>query len=440
MFDFLNLVGLVVILQQMALPAVAMVLPSSSQKLRAPQTMSQFTHSFRHSSTPTSELKGEPWIRVRIGNYFNGGRTQGQEVVCREGQILVGNSKYKGDQVVLDTSKTTGNLWAGRRYLGEFWVATQVSSSPAKRGASVKGCALINRVPLETYLASVLEAEFSSKWSSSAVDAQVIAARSYAIRRILDQKGRKDSLWDVEQTVKDQVYNGIGAVEASVLTNVSLAQAAVRRTRGRILVTEKGSSQKSLSPLRALYHSTCGGRTSDPKSTWRKEVRGIQPVVCGECESSPKARWRVELSEAEVLNALGAMPRPDRVQSLSITPLRRRIQGLEVLERSSDGRALVLEMRTKDENGKSLRPFKFLASEFRAKVGTTRLPSTWFEFSGEFWDPKIQQSRWILKGSGYGHGLGLCQWGAKTLGEKGATANEILVKYYPQARVEITYD
>lgn len=439
MLDLFALAGLLVTFALKVNPVLAMVPPSPALKSGNPLPLRQSSDLSRYSFGLGAQGSEEPWIRVRLGNYLGGARANGQEVVCREGKILIGKSGVPNQQVRLDSPKGMGHSWHGRRYFGEFWVATDASLPARKKGTSALGCLLINRVRLETYLASVLEAEFSSKWSSSAVDAQVIAARSYALRRILDQKERKNSTWDVEQTVKDQVYNGIGEADSFALQKASRAQAAVWRTRGRVLVGESGNGKNGLRPLRALYHSTCGGRTSDPKSTWRQEVRGIQPVVCGECGSSPKAKWRVELTEAEILSALGLKFSGDLIRPLSNTSLPRRIERLEVMERGPEGRALVLEVIPKDVNGNALRPIRFFANGFREKVGTTRLPSTWFEISGEFWDPKIQQPRWILKGSGYGHGLGLCQWGAKTLGEKGASAKEILVKYYPRARIQETY-
>ena len=77
-------------------------------------------------------------------------------------------------------------------------------------------------------------------------------------------------------------------------------------------------------------------------------------------------------------------------------------------------------------------PRVFSGVEFREKLGNVQFPSAFFSI-------QQQGNQFVFEGSGYGHGVGLCQWGAKVMGEKGYSASVILSHYYPDAKIEKFY-
>src|SRR5579885_2227232 len=118
-------------------------------------------------------------------------------------------------------------------------------------------CEVINEVDLEKYLDGLVNAEFSAKWSEQGIAAQVIAARTYAYYQMQEMR-EKGKRFDVDSTDKDQVYDG------SIREDFR-ASRAVEKTRGVILAVNEGGAYI---PLKAFYHSTCGGVTELPEKVW----------------------------------------------------------------------------------------------------------------------------------------------------------------------------
>lgn len=385
-------------------------------------------------------------IRVRIGTVKNGSSAFGHLVQCSVPTLL------KSDLL---------QVWRGRYFPGEIWFLP--SAAPDKPGRQGQ-CEVVNVVELETYLAGVLNAEFSARWSRAAVDAQVIISRSYARRRAWE---RRRYSWDVESGVADQVYDGfelqkhdVDSPRLRVTAAMADSMRAVQRTKGQVLVL---SGDPMAIPIRALFHSTCGGKTSNPEQVWGRRERGIRGVWCGACGSSPKANWDLELSESEIQRGLGLGRGSQKAGQKSLTssvtgnaltelpgdlaesPSRdlaarqpegaERVVDLRVEKRTREGRAERIVVDLRKQGASQVRQLAIAAADFRLRVGSTRLFSTWFEVVGQLIDPRDDQRHWRLRGMGYGHGLGMCQWGAKALGERGLSTAEILGRYYPDARL-----
>ncbi len=291
-----------------------------------------------------------------------------------------------GDRVFSPPMKisASANLAAkGRPYRGDFLVARN------------DGLVLVNEVLLEEYLYGVINSEMSSSWPVDALKAQAVLARTYAVLR---ERQRKDEAYDLDSTVKDQVYLGVASEDKAACN-------AVDETRG-IILTFRGQ------PVEALYHSSCGGRTESPHYVWGGEDKPYQrSVSCGFCEEATHYFWRFpaegNLSRAELARLMG---------------LNGGIQAVRVSERSPSGRVMKVRFRT--DHGDVF----FSGQELRKKLGFDQLHSSAFEV-------KVVDHGFVFFGSGSGHGVGMCQWGAKGMAEQGYHYEEILLHYFPGTRL-----
>jgi stage II sporulation protein D len=261
---------------------------------------------------------------------------------------------------------------------------------------SASGLEVVNEVPLEDYVAGTLHREVSPHWEREALRAQAVAIRTYALHRMaVAPRGRRH---DLEASPGDQVYGGIEA-------ETSGARQACQETRGEYLVW-------SGRPILAAFHSTAGGRTASAEEVWGRPVPYlVSREVIGEA-GSPHSAWRVGVSRAELGGAL------DRAGKPVGSP-----RGLRILERSASGR--VSQLRVDGTGGSRTLSGKTL----RAALGSRLLKSTLFE---------VQRSGegFVFTGAGYGHGVGMSQWGARALARGGADYRKILARFYPGARLQ----
>ncbi len=289
--------------------------------------------------------------------------------------------------------------WEGKRYRGEL------------RFLAVDTAVLVaNILRIEDYLRGVVPLEIGPRRPEevAAIEAQAIAARSYAVVRALEGTTRP---WDLTARPNDQAYGGVDAETA-------LSDAAVRATSGLVL-TWQGRV------VRAPYHSTCGGHTAEPGEVFRGAVdtwvSGVPDLVPGTnrawCEISPRFSWERRWSRAELTRLVqrqagaSAPGEVSRVES-SGTTRSGRVRGLTF----SSARGTVTV------TGNDLR---FLLTT----IGAGILPSTYFSAT---WSPTTGL---VLRGRGNGHGVGMCQWGAIARARSGVHAAEILRAYYPGTSV-----
>ena len=197
---------------------------------------------------------------------------------------------------------------------------------------------------------------------------------------------------------KSQVYGGVDAES-------SAASAASRETRGEIL-TYRGKA------ILAAFHSASGGITASAEEVWGTPVAYLVSVpVIGE-EDSPDTYWRATFSRTTLGKASEALGR-------SIGP----VTGAKILKRSSSGR--VQRVRLEGQAGSAV----VEGAALRRVLGVSTVKSTLFRILP-------QQEEFVFVGSGHGHGVGMSQWGARALAERGATYKEILEAFYPGARLE----
>jgi stage II sporulation protein D len=250
------------------------------------------------------------------------------------------------------------------------------------------GLDVINVVDLEEYVWGVTVAEMPASWPLEALKAQAVAARTYALWKML----HSDHPYHVRATVMDQVYSGIPASHPR-------ARAAVEETRGLVL-TYRGK------PILAYYHSCCGGAVDSAKSVKGTDQPYLVPGRCLWCRDCPHFSWehRVAVSKARRLlsSVEGGIPKVDRLVPLGRTP---------------GGRVRELEVR-----GPACRA-NISTERLREALGYGAIKSARFTVSR-------RGDAFHFKGRGFGHGLGACQWGMKGLAEKGMTWPRILGHYY----------
>ena len=253
--------------------------------------------------------------------------------------------------------------------------------------------AVVNEVPLEDYLVGVLLAESNERWPQEALRAQAIVSRTYAAYHRLLNAAKPYHI--VASTAHQQF--------AGRVASTSPAWAAVQETSGQVLRWEG-----ELFP--AFYHTDSGGYTEDPRTVFAaRNLPGLRPVVCYFSTGSPHFSWSLDLRLADLSEAL-------RRNQLGVGTVR----SIEVSERTAALRATVVTVR--GSSGVT----RLRGNDFRRIVGYDTLKSTLFAVAV---DGEVAR----FAGRGYGHGVGMCQWGAKGMAEQGATARQILEFYYPGA-------
>lgn len=270
----------------------------------------------------------------------------------------------------------------GRVYRGAIWF------KPVAVAGGETSFQAINLVDLEDYLLSVVPSEMPTTWHLEAVKAQSIAARSYAVANFW--KNEKEN-YDLKDTTDDQVYLGVESETAS-------GNRACDETSGVVLK----HNQKVIS---AFFHSTSGGATEAGENVWGKEIPYVQPVVDYD-DNSPHFSWQRRFSVDQAEKAFGLKTG----SLLSIQPF------WKVASNRVKNAAVVSLESTSVVTGERLRQL-------------FKLPSSIFNVS-------FEDGSYIFAGRGFGHGLGMSQYGARTLAESGYNAAQILSYYYRDVSVE----
>ena len=267
-------------------------------------------------------------------------------------------------------------------------------------------------VALEDYVGGVLLAELplaslvGSAAGRTMTAVQAIVARTYALTNL----GRHaDAGFDLCVTTHCQLYR---PPETSMPTFAALAAEATMRTRSMVITHNHR-------PIQALFHANCGGGTSSAGSVWGGPtppyLNGAPDLFC--TIASPKS-WHSELEETELRDALNQNDR---------TSVGSHLRGIEVLRRDGTGRAVSVRLDGKRDpivRGEELRAA--LTSVF----GPRSFKSTRFQV-------RRVGGTFRFEGTGYGHGVGLCQTGAIARAEAGHTPDQILQHYYPGTGLEL---
>lgn len=275
----------------------------------------------------------------------------------------------------------------------------QILLSPARENK----IDLVGVLPINEYLTGVIASEMPLTWPIETLKAQAIAARSYTLAVI---KERRNEPYHLESSVLDQVFKHVVQNDNDIL--IRKASRAVTETENLKIFSAKGQV------LKAFYHSDCGGKTVSAKNVWNTSISAGE-TVDESCPTSPKAHWRIKVTKellfGKIKKFFNLKKSDTQILELKFVLIPKEERLKEVLVELSNGTRQVL-------NG----------NEFRGMIGFQDLKSNLF---------KVHESakEFSFVGRGFGHGVGLCQWGSRVLGLQGKKFPEILKHYYPQAQL-----
>jgi stage II sporulation protein D len=356
----------------------------------------------RHTAAPRATVwRAEGRVEVLLASASGGDRARvlgtlvGEVVLERRGTRV-----RAGDQEREEWLLAPGP--GGWLQVGDRSYPGLVRVLPARDG----GLELRAVVDLEDYLVGVVAAELAV-WSApdALLEAQAIAARSYAVCE-LDHRARSTPRPYLFDDTRDMAYRG----EPPPSRGVERVRAAVERTRGRVL-------REGPRVLDARFHAACGGRTAEGRRVFpESDFACLRPVDCAPCREDPPAAWSTTATPAELerlCRRAGLRP-----------PLR----SLRPAEVDAGGRWLEVLLVT--DSGQARQPFEVLRGELGPeRVASALVLSTWPRPDAPISDGLA------LRGRGSGHGVGLCQRGARAWAERGWSAARILAHYYPGAQL-----
>lgn len=330
---------------------------------------------------------------IRDANGKTLGRLKGQmgnnASVNAQGNVDFGN--WEAQQIWVEPEAEDGLVW-----IGDTWYRGRVQIAPSGNGVTA-----VNHVDIEEYLYSVVASEMPTSWHAEALKAQSVAARTYALYK---RDRTKNPLYDLGDTTKFQVYKGVTA-ETNSTRN------AVGDTAGQIL-TYNGKM------IEAVFHSSSGGHTENVEDVWSQPIPYLRGVPDFD-HDSPKYSWTESFSAAQLRNKLASTV--NGLEGIGA------IVGLVPQQASPHGR--IKTIRVIGQNGERL----IKGNDVRKALG---LKSTRFEVlsSGSSFAPmqfkNNSPSNFVLRGYGYGHGIGMSQYGAKGMAQQGNSYQEILSHYY----------
>ena len=353
----------------------------------------------------------EETIRILIGKNKNEFSVSGTGIKLKA--VNQGKeSSYNFKQNILTIQKKDDGIKADKSYVrGQQFRLSSADGELAINGTPYGGTViimsnddneflLINELPLDRYLEGLISIELSPRWDITTMKVQAVVARTYA----LYQKSlNANSTYHLTSSVLHQLYRGISHANGNT-------RKAVRETRGEILTWND-------QPIMAVYHSCCGGSTESSANVWGTNKPYLEGVYCGMCTGYDGYFWKAVIPRGTFFKQLckrGFSVCNDRESTMNLT-------------RSSHNRVIQMAL-----NGRS-KPIVITGNELRSVFGFAKIRSTSFVLK------ETDNGYLHLLGTGNGHGVGLCQWGARARALSGETYYQILQHYYPGTKLKRAY-
>ncbi|MEK6727466.1 MAG: SpoIID/LytB domain-containing protein [Candidatus Omnitrophota bacterium] len=340
-------------------------------------------------------LQDAPSINIKIaGSYeiadakqriLQRGRDLKTTVTSYKRGILIAGKNFNLEKILIKTINPGIIIINGRTFRGDIQLI--------KTGGFK--LTVINRIGLEDYVQGILYHEASHYWPMEALKAQAIVSRTYAVYQS-QENSAKD--FDVTSDIYSQVYGG--KTSERERTNK-----AVEETAAKVL-----TYQDKIIP--AYFHATCGGHTQDASRLWNINLFPLKGVPCDFCKGSPHYNWHyvARLDEIEEKLANSGYKTGN-------------IKDIAVLGKDKSGRITDLRIAALKKE------IKISAKDFRNIMGPDIIKSTDFNL-------KLVDKDAVFEGLGWGHGVGLCQWGAYFMSKQGYGYEKILQYYYPGTDVK----
>ena len=253
---------------------------------------------------------------------------------------------------------------------------------------------------LEDYVAGVVAGEVYNTWEDETLKVQAILARTFALKYIEEnpdiykEKGISTNIADAQSyddsTINEKIKNAVYATRGIVLTNNNKL-------------------------INAYFHSNSGGKTTTPESAFgaKENLSFIKQTTSPETsENSKNYNWSYSFSKAEMLTALNKM-------GVSVA----NVSSVSLGQKDESGRCNTIVVGGKEVN----------AAALRSALGTTKMRSTLLSSA------TVSGDNIKFSGLGYGHGVGVSQWGAQILAKEGKTYQEILNHYFNNITLEKIY-
>ncbi len=379
-----------------------------------------------HISTVKMMLKKRNLIRVLIGTGMKEVTIQGRDI---ERKIYVKNEKkyFPGRASLSFNCSGLAKLKNKNLNAGPILFASLQSPQGyfnyrdelyrgqikvlAKRDED--SCDVVNEIPIEYYLQSLLAKEMNGHWPLEALKAQAVAARTYAINKMSGQQVSREigheAFYDLESSEKHQVSGGLADVTA-------LTKMASQQTAGEILV----SPLNTVVPI--FFHAKCGGHTLLPQEVWDNVVEGYQSVECGKCDKKGEKEWR-NIITVERFRDFLKWAFKDGPGGATLVDLLKSEKLIFVPDK-------IENKRLKIYIGEKL--FMVSKTLLRRFFGRVTVASNTFSFN-------VENNNITIVGRGLGHGVGLCQLGALAWAQEGMDYRAILKHYFPALRIEKIY-
>lgn len=293
----------------------------------------------------------------------------------------------------------------GKRYRGNLII------QPHKAGLTV-----INRLLIDEYLYGVVPEEMPASWNIEALKAQAVAARTFALYDKLDRKHTKEG-FDVCATTDCQVYGGIDS-------ETSATNKAINETKGKVIIYLH-------QPICSVFHAASGGKTDDSINVWNVNVPYLR-AVDDKDEQSPYQNWTVSVTNESLSRSIkNSYSDIGTVKEIDFSGLKKdpaKASKPQVIKFIGSNKKSVELTKTQLRSLLNLKSSNFtieLEDNKKAKNDILKIDKD---------DKKL-----IFKGSGFGHRLGMSQWGAKSLADKGKNYQQILYHYYSDVNIKDMY-
>jgi stage II sporulation protein D len=306
----------------------------------------------------------------------------------------------KNSLLVASLSTPSGLIsWGKHKYQGELQLLLN---------SNKESCDLVNNISMEDYITTLLAKEMNGTWPVEALKAQAVAARTYAYDRLKRGGGLRietdERLYHLESSEKDQVSGNYGDI-----TDLTLK--AAKETSGEILIGPSGK----ISP--AFFHSKCGGKTLRPDQVWGGVEEGYRSIDCPFCQKTGRKDWQHSLGGSKLTDMVDRVLKKyygDVLQSRNLRLMPDRLENSDIRLYAGDRLHIIKK------------------SFLRNLAGRESLPSNNFVI-------KSGPRAFEVAGSGYGHGVGMCQLGALELAKRGYDYRQILSYYFPRHHMKKMY-
>jgi stage II sporulation protein D len=320
-----------------------------------------------------------PIMRLRPGESADIALRSGEVAINRGGDGIYGASFDIQPDAGVQWSLSSGSV--ERVYTGPLHVEPD--------GSSLQ---LVNHVPMDDYVASVVASEYGFD-DLEGSKAMAVVARTYGMRAA----GKFDSGdYDHVDNTVSQVYRGVRSI-------TPVSRRATSQTRGEVL-TYDGAL------IEAVYFSSSGGHTANNEDVW--DASSALPYLRGRNDpydrASPHHRWSMSLDRDRLLSALS-------------NEFGMRVTGFTIAKRSDDGRVQTLRLSTPG-GYVTVKSNEFRLAVIR-RIPDAKLRSTWFNATRS-------GNTYRFRGRGFGHGVGLSQWGIREMASQGKSYEEMLTFYY----------